>query len=50
MEASYYTKSQRYTKLDTKHNLITASSTLTLSTLVARTNVHTPTIITTNIE
>ncbi|MFM7979494.1 MAG: hypothetical protein ACKPKO_09285, partial [Candidatus Fonsibacter sp.] len=38
------------TKLDAKQNLITTSSTLTLSTLVAQTNVNTPTIRTTNIE
>ncbi|MFM7983546.1 MAG: hypothetical protein ACKPKO_29890, partial [Candidatus Fonsibacter sp.] len=50
LEASYYTKSQTYTKLDTKQNLITTSTTLTLSALVAQTNVNTPTIRTTNIE
>ncbi|MFM7978649.1 MAG: hypothetical protein ACKPKO_04985, partial [Candidatus Fonsibacter sp.] len=36
--------------MDTKQNLITTSSTLTLPTLVAQTNVNTPTIRTTNIE
>ncbi|MFM7983652.1 MAG: hypothetical protein ACKPKO_30445, partial [Candidatus Fonsibacter sp.] len=50
LEASYYTKSQTDTKLDTKQILITTSSTLTLSSLVALTNVNTPTIRTTNIE
>ncbi|MFM7978901.1 MAG: hypothetical protein ACKPKO_06255, partial [Candidatus Fonsibacter sp.] len=50
LEAIYYTKSRTYTKLDTKQNLKTTSSTLTLSTLVAQTNVNTPTRITTNID
>ena len=50
LEANYYTKSQTDTKLDAKQNLITTSSTLTLSTLIAQTNVNTPTIRTTNIE
>ncbi|MFM7978131.1 MAG: hypothetical protein ACKPKO_02350 [Candidatus Fonsibacter sp.] len=50
MEASYYTKSQTATQLATTQNLITTSSTLTLSTLVAQTNVNTPTIRTTNTE
>ncbi|MFM7984838.1 MAG: hypothetical protein ACKPKO_36515, partial [Candidatus Fonsibacter sp.] len=36
--------------MDNEQNLITTSSTLTLSTLVAHTNVNTPTIRTTNIE
>ncbi|MFM7984627.1 MAG: hypothetical protein ACKPKO_35420, partial [Candidatus Fonsibacter sp.] len=48
LEASYYTKSQTYTKLDAKQNMITTSSTLTLLTLVAQTNVKTPTRRTTN--
>ena len=41
LDASYYTKSHTNTKLDTKQNLITTLSTLTLSILVAQTNVHT---------
>ncbi|MFM7985501.1 MAG: hypothetical protein ACKPKO_39920, partial [Candidatus Fonsibacter sp.] len=36
--------------MDAKQNLITTSSPLTLSTLVAQTNANTPTIRTTNIE
>ncbi|MFM7981321.1 MAG: hypothetical protein ACKPKO_18595 [Candidatus Fonsibacter sp.] len=36
--------------MDTKQNLITTSSTLTLSNIVAQTNVNTPTIRATNIE
>ncbi|MFM7982296.1 MAG: hypothetical protein ACKPKO_23550, partial [Candidatus Fonsibacter sp.] len=49
-EANCYTKSQTDTKLDAKQNLITTSSTLALSTLVAQTNVITLVSRTTNIE
>ncbi|MFM7984721.1 MAG: hypothetical protein ACKPKO_35900, partial [Candidatus Fonsibacter sp.] len=56
MNAKYYNKTQTYsnteivTQLDTKQNLITPSTNLTIGSLTAQTNVITPVLRTTNIE